>query len=275
MKKIKENTKIKANAIATKKTLITLNSMVVKNIKNQYRRSVLGILWTVLNPLLNMIVMVLVFSKMLKFNVDIGDYPVYVLIGNIVFSLMRTATFTSLTSIVNNYDLLTKTRIKHSIFPISCNLSALVNFAFSLIALLIVMIIRRFTGSFRFQWTTVLVLLPWLPYMLMFNIGISLFLSAIYVRFRDIKHIYTVFLTLWMYLTPLFYSVKIIHDEKIVNLIKLNPMYHFVTFFRDVAMLGIIPDLKANAICFGWSFMTLLVGLLFFVLSKKKFVFYI
>ena len=138
MEKIKKS-KMKANALQLKKSMVVLSSMVEKNIKNQYRRSVLGIVWTVLNPLLNMIVMAFVFSSIFG-RADIEmDYPVYVLSGTIVFTLMRVSTSESLTCMVDNYDLLTKTRVPYAVFPVSHTFSSTVNFGFSLIALIIVL----------------------------------------------------------------------------------------------------------------------------------------
>ena len=111
--------KIKANGLQFKKSMVIMWAMVKKNIKNQYRRSVLGILWTVLNPLLTMLVMAFVFSKIFGRGVINMDYPVYVLSGNIVFSFMRTATTLALPCMVHNYDLLTKTRVPYFVFPAS------------------------------------------------------------------------------------------------------------------------------------------------------------
>ena len=160
-----------------------------------YRRSFLGILWTVLNPLLNMFVMAFVFSRIFG-RTGIGmDYPVYVLSGNIVFGFMRTATVTAMPSLVSNYDLITKTRTPYSVFPLSNVFTALVNFGFSLIALIVVMIVRIPAGV-RFHWSGLMVFFPWLPAIFLFSAGLALLLSAVYVRFRDLKHIYNVLLTL-------------------------------------------------------------------------------
>lgn len=264
--------KIKANSGELRKSLVILNSMVVKNIKNQYRRSVLGILWTVLNPLLNMLVLAFVFSSIFgRNNIDM-DYPVYVLSGNIVFNLMRVATSNSLTSIVDNYDLLTKTRVPYSIFPISQNFSSAVNFGFSLIALIVVMLVRMSAGV-KFYWSMLMIAIPWLPSILLFSIGISLILCAIYVRFRDIKHIYNIFLTLWMYMTPIFYSYSILPDL-VQKVIIFNPMYHYTLYFRNVLM-GIIPNIYEHLICYGVGIIFFAAGALIFRLTRKKFILYI
>lgn len=266
--------KVKANPISARKVAVILWSLVKKNTKNQYRRSFLGILWTVLNPLLNMLVMAFVFSRIFG-RTGIGmDYPVYVLSGNIVFGFMRTATVTAMPSLVGNYDLITKTRTPYAVFPLSNVFTALVNFGFSLIALIVVMIVRIPAGV-RFYWSGLMIFLPWLPSIFMFSAGLALLLSAVYVRFRDLKHIYNVLLTLWMYLTPVFYSVETLHlPEKYGMVMKLNPMYHYLKYFRD-AISGVIPSWKTTLICYLVGIAVFGIGSLVFRLLKKKLVFYI
>jgi len=264
---------IKANALQAKKTVVVLCSMVKKNVKNQYRRSVLGVFWTILSPLLNMLVIAFVFSKIFGRNGIDLDYPVYVLSGNIVFGLMRLATSNSLTCIVDNYDLLTKTRINSAVFPLSQNLSSVVNFGFSLIALIAVMLIRIPQGV-TFHWTMLMIAVPWLPAIFMFSLGISFLLSVIYVRFRDIKHIYNIFLTLWLYMTPVFYSASALKSDLVHKVIKFNPMYHYLNYFREL-LVGSVPSLQEHLILYGVGLGFLAVGWLIFRLNRKKFILYI
>lgn len=265
--------RVRANELQFKKSMVVLGSLVGKNIKNQYRRSVLGILWTVLNPLLNMLVMAFVFGNFFKNDISM-DYPVYVLSGNIVFSLMRSATTSSLTCMVNNYDLLTKTRIPYAVFPISNVLSSTVNFGFSLIALVIVMLVRMSVGV-TFHWTMILIIFAWLPAILFFSAGISFVLSVVYVRFRDIKHLYGVFLTLWMYSTPVFYSLdKMNLGKGYLTAMSFNPMLHYLQSFRDLVN-GTIPSGKEFLICYGVGLGCLGLGYLIFRLSRKRLLLYI
>lgn len=265
--------RVRANELQFKKSMVVLGSLVGKNIKNQYRRSVLGILWTVLNPLLNMLVMAFVFGNFFKNDISM-DYPVYVLSGNIVFSLMRSATTSSLTCMVNNYDLLTKTRIPYAVFPISNVLSSTVNFGFSLVALVIVMLVRMSAGV-TFHWTMILIIFAWLPAILFFSAGISFILSVVYVRFRDIKHLYSVFLTLWMYSTPVFYSLdKMNLGKGYLTAMSFNPMLHYLQSFRDLVN-GTIPSGKEFLICYGVGLGCLGLGYLIFRLSRKRLLLYI
>ena len=251
--------------------MVIMWTMVKKNIKNQYRRSVLGIFWTVLNPLLTMLVMAFVFSNIFGRNNINMDYPVYVLSGNIVFSLMRTATVTALPCMVNNYDLLTKTRVPYFVFPASNVVSSVVNFGFSLIALVVVMLIRLSHGV-EFHWT-LLMIVVWLPAIFMFSLGIALALCSIYVRFRDVKHLYNVFLTLWMYMTPIFYADTLL-GEKVRKVLIFNPMWHYLGYFRDL-ILGVVPTWQTHLIIYGAGAGMLLIGWLIFKSQRRSFIIYI
>lgn len=266
--------RVRANELQFKKSIVVLVSLVGKNIKNQYRRSVLGIFWTVLNPLLNMLVMSFVFGSFFN-NDTIGmDYPVYVMSGNIVFALMRAATASSLECMVNNYDLFTKTRIPYAVFPISNVLSSTVNFLFSMIALVFVMLARMSAGV-TFHWEMLLIIFAWLPSILLFSTGISFILSVIYVRFRDIKHLYEVFLTLWVYMTPVFYSIASLNlKESYVKAMNFNPMLYYLQSFRSL-LTGNMPSGQTFLICYGVGIGLFIVGYIIFRLSGKKLLLYI
>ncbi|MCM1305875.1 MAG: ABC transporter permease [Bacteroides sp.] len=272
------NTKIKikskANALQFRKSVVVLGSMVKKNIKNQYRRSVLGIFWTVLNPLLNMLVMWFVFDKIFGRSSSELFYPVYILSGTITFNFMRSATVSSLPCMVNNYDLLTKTRVPYSVFPLSQNMSSVVNLGFSVIALIILMLACIPQGV-KFYPTMLMLVVPWLPSIFLFSLGLSLALCSIYVRFRDIKHFYEVFLTLWMYATPIFYTLDSLKlGSTAGKILRLNPMYYYVGYVRDLLM-GIVPSWQTHLICYGVGIAVFIIGAIIFRLSRKKFILYI
>ncbi|MBO5312909.1 MAG: ABC transporter permease [Clostridia bacterium] len=289
------------------KNINIVKQLVLRSIKVQYRNSVIGVFWTVLNPLLNMLVMYLVFSNMFERGggttvVDNATYALYLLCGNIIFGMLRMATVQSLPSLVYNRGLLTKNKMSFNVFPLSCNLSALVNFGFSFIALLGVMLVVWFQGQSVFSVNILLTLLM-LPALFLFTYGMSLILSALYCFFRDIMHIYNVFLTLWMYLTPIFYNIQMFDKSEfsgvfMSTVIKLNPMYYFVEYFRDVAYrcsahAGAIKELEAagefvsqamrdSAVIPGVSallglymigIIATLIGAIIFMSTKHKFIY--
>ena len=238
--------------------LFLLSLLVKRNIKNQYYRSFIGVLWTVLNPLLNMIVMAFVFSQIFGRNGTDLDYPIFILSGTTIFNLMSGATSTSLTCLVGNTSMLQKTRVAVEIFPTANVLSSLVTFGFSFIALLLVACVRAITGNYTFVWTILLVVLI-LPALILFSLGISYFLSALYVFFRDLKHIYSVILTLWRFLTPIFYTADALGSNLVSSIMKFNPMYHFVEAFRDLLM-GTLPGWSTWVAMYGFAAVSIVIG---------------
>ena len=263
-----------------------VGQLVKRGVKLQYRNSAIGVLWTILNPLLNMFVMYLVFGTVFGYNDD-STYLLYLLCGNIIFNAMRASTTQSLTSLVYNRGLLTKNKIAYGVFPLSCNLIAIVNFMFSFVALIAVMgFVSMQTvdqyGSNVFS-ASIFLTIPMLPAFFLFTLGLSLVLSALYVFFRDVMHFYNVFLTLWMYLTPIFYMVETLGEgwKRIVMelIMKLNPIAYFVEYFRDIvyrSKLGTVAQSSVHAslsqlYLIGISFA--LVGIIVFGFTKKKFIF--
>lgn len=248
--------------------LYLMSLLVRRNIKNQYYRSFIGVLWTVLNPLLNMIVMAVVFINLFGRDGMPLDYPIYILSGNIIFTLMSGSTSTSLGCLVGHTSMLQKTKVPIELFPTANVLSSLVTFGFSFIALMLVAGVRAITGQYTFVWTILLVVLI-LPPLVIFSMGISYFLSALYVFFRDLKHIYGVFLTLWRFLTPLFYTIDKLNSNFIKKIINFNPMYHYVEAFREL-LLGTIPGASTWLAMYGFAALSLIIGWLVLKALRNK-----
>ena len=263
---------------AFQRTWFILQSLVSKDFKLKYRRSILGVAWSVLNPLLMMVVLSAVFSYMFKFNIEY--FPLYLILGNTMFEIMADSTKNATTSIIDAAPLLKKIRVEKMVFPIQKVLFTLVNFAFSLIAVALVVIYFKFfptanaTSELIFPSVYLLFLPLLLIFVLMFCMGLSLLLSALAVYFRDVIHLWTVVLTAWTYATPLFYPMDLLAPW-MQTLMKFNPMYHFVTYFRDIVMWNTCPSLKLNLACFAFGAITLVVGALVFRKMQSKFVLYV
>ncbi len=287
--KLKDYTTRKKNSFKMNANIV--RELVKKNIKVQYRNSIIGALWTVLNPLLNMLVMWFVFSMFFGSGDD--WYALYILCGNIVFSFMRGATVQSLPSIVNNRGLLTKNKISQFVFPVSCNLSAVVNFAFSSIALIGVMAVTSiYNHTSAFSLNLLLIFLM-LPALFLFSYGLSLILTSMYVFFRDVQHFYNVFLTLWTYLTPLFWKKQTILDKAkgaegyegflyhlLEFVLNANPMTQFVEYFREVTYGAAVNGWTLDYFGFPKLGVLYLIGLAFcgvgtlvFSLTRKNFIY--
>lgn len=244
-----------------------LRQLVKRDIKVRYRKSFLGMLWTVLNPLMMMCVMTVVFSTLFKSNID--NFPVYFLTGNLLFAFNSEATQQALSSIVGNSLLIKKIYVPKYLFPVSRVVSCLVNFLFSFLALLIVMVFTRT----KFHLTILLIPLPIIA-LILFTTGLSLLLSALTVFFRDIGHFYSVFILAWNYLTPVFYPVDIFPDN-LRWIVECNPLYHYISYFRLLIREGTLPTLKLNVYCFGMGIAMLGIGLYVFWKKQDKFILYI
>ena len=246
-----------------------LKELVKRDLRLKYRRSFLGYLWSLLNPLLMMTIMTIVFSFMFKSNIE--NFPLYLICGNTLFSFFNESTNMAMYSVLNNGALIRKVYIPKFIFPISRVLSCFVTMSFSLVAILVVMVVTRST----IYWT---LLLFWVPllFLLIFCIGIGMILSAIAVFFRDITHLYGVITMAWMYLTPIFYPVdpKFL-PEQVIQLIRMNPLYHFISFFREVVIYGAIPELSTWCFCVISCLMSLAIGMAVFKKAQKNFILYL
>lgn len=244
-----------------------ISQLVERDLKVKYRRSVLGYLWSLLNPLFMMLVITTVFSTIFRFQIP--HFPVYLLTGSILFNFFSEASSSAMGSIVSGGALIKKVYIPKYIFPLSRSFSSFVQLLFSLAAILIVLVIERVTVT----WAILLFPLP-LLYTLIFSIGAGLFLSVCMVFFRDTVHLYGVVLTAWSYLTPIFYPEEIL-PQALRTLLKLNPLHHFIAMFRQVVLYGQLPTLKENLICLCISLFTLIVGIVFFRKHQDKFILYI
>jgi ABC-2 type transport system permease protein len=253
-----------------KRDWFILKQLVTKDFKLKYRRSFLGVAWSVLNPLLMMVVMAAVFSNFIRAGSDgVPNYPLYLILGNVTFTLMSDSTSRGMSSIIDAASLLKKVRINRYVFPVQKVLFACVNFGFSLIAVALVMLFYRIPLSWN------VVFLPlFLVYLCVFCIGLSLLLSAVSVFFRDVMHLWSVVLTAWTYLTPIFYTVDIL-PAFMQTFMKFNPMYHYITYIREILLYQATPSLMQNLVCIACALVMLAVGWLVFRKTEHKFILYI
>ena len=253
-----------------------LKQLVTKDFKIKYRRSVLGVAWSVLNPLLMMVVMSIVFSTIFgqsrNGSITPEMYPLYLIVGNITFSVMSESTNQALMSIIAASSLLKKVKVHRWVFPVQKVLFSLVNFAFSLVAVALVMM------WFHVLPTWHLILLPVCLLLLMcFCMGLDMMLSALAVFFRDVMHLWTVVITAWMYLTPIFWTTDYISQMArwIQVLVVVNPMYNYLQFMRDIFLFNTAPSMLTLGLCVFWAVVALVVGYAVFHKTEHKFILYI
>lgn len=241
-----------------------MKQLVSRDFKTKYKRSVLGVLWSFLNPLLIMLVQYIVFSTL--FKSDIPNFAVYLLIGIVCFSFFNEATTMSLSSVVGNASLITKVHVPKFIYPLTRIMSSTINFALSLIPLFAVLFITR--TPIR----PAILLLPFGVFCLFaLSLGIGLLLASAMVFFRDTQFLWGVISMLWMYATPIFYPESIISGKYII-LFKMNPLYHIIRFIRVIMLDGVSPEPKAYLLTLIASVVPLIVGAVVFKKTQDRFV---
>lgn len=244
-----------------------LQQLVNRDLKVKYKRSVLGYLWSLLNPLMMMVVISSVFSHIFRFSIE--NFPIYLLCGSVLFTFFAESTSMAMSSIIQGAGLIKKVYVPKYIIPLSKIISSFVNLMYSLIAVVIMLIFYKI----QIHWTILLFPIP-LIYVFMMSLGMGLMLSVAATYFRDVIYLYGILIQAWTYFTPLFYPIDAV-SESIQFFIRLNPMYHVVTYFRDIVMYGKLPTMQTNLICLAYSIAFLLIGVLVFRKHQKKFLLYI
>lgn len=242
--------------------------LVSRDIKLKYRRSVLGYLWSVLNPLMTMVIMTVVFSAMLARGIE--NFPVYLLSGSLLFSFMSGAVSRAAPSVIGGAALLKKIYIPKYIFTLASVTSELVTMLFSLGALVIVVL----ATGLRLSWRVALIPIPVIE-LYVFSLGLGLFLAQAMVFFRDVQYIWGVLSTAWMYLTPIFYPVSLLPENVRSAVTGFNPMYYYIAQFRYF-VLGGAGGWRGDALRgAAAAAVMLLLGLAMFSRNKNKFVLYL
>jgi len=244
-----------------------LKNLIRRDLKVKYRRSALGILWSMLNPLLMMMILSAVFSYMFKSAIE--NYPVYLMTGQLVFSFFNESTTTAMTSVLSAAPLIKKVYIPKYIFPMEKVLFSLVNTIFTGMALLVVML------YYNVSFSITLICVPAIMLTLtVFNLGVGLFLSAFAVFFRDIIHLYGVLTMALMYFTPIIYPVSEL-PQFMRSMVIINPLYWYVETMRDVMISGMLPTLNQWIACFSCAIISIIIGVVAFKKQQDKFILYV
>lgn len=246
-----------------------MSQMIVRDFKVKYKRSVLGVVWSLLYPLLMMGVMALVFSQMFRFKMEGVNYLVYLMTGLIMFNYFNEASNSSMVSIVMNFNLMTKVYIPKYIFPLSKCLFVGINFLLSLIPLFLIVIVTGAPISFNY------LLLPYVFICLfLFTVGIGFIVSTISVFLRDMFYIYGIMVTIWQYFTPTFYHINML-PEKLQFLFKLNPLYQYINFSRTILLDARTPNIYSFLWCGLSAVVVFVIGSIIFKKNQDKFIYYI
>ncbi len=235
--------------------------LTVTGIKTRYKRSVLGVAWTLLNPLLHMLVLTLAFSEL--FHTSLPDYPVYVLAGLVVWNFFAQSTSSAMTSLISGGALMRQVHVPASVFPTAAVLTGLVNMVLSFAALLILAL------AVHHPLTPAVLFVPAAAVMLVaFSLGVALAMSALAVVFTDLVEMYGVLLRMLYFLTAIMYPVKII-PERFRILVVGNPVYILLTCFRDPIYTGHLPSARLVLAGAAIAAVTLAAG--WWVFSRKAY----
>ncbi|MCR5787851.1 MAG: ABC transporter permease [Bacilli bacterium] len=250
--------------------------LIQRDFKVKYKRSVLGVFWSILQPVLMMTVMAVVFSQMFKFSVPGVNYLVYLMTGIIMFNYFSEATTNAMTSVVYNFTLMNKIYIPKYIFPIAKCLFVGINFLLTLIPWFAIILLSHVgLGEISCPLSIWYILLPYIfVCFFMFTLGIGMIVACISVFLRDMFYIFGILLTIWNYLTPVFYSLEII-PESIRWLFKCNPLYLFLTGVRSIVLFGQRPSLTQMGLMGIEGLACLAIGLLIFKKKQDKFIYYV
>lgn len=246
-----------------------LQQLVLRDFKVKYKRSVLGVGWSLLYPLLTTAILSLVFSNVFRFSTPGVSYVAYLLTGLVFYNYFSEASNLAMSSILANFSLIGKVYVPKAVFPLSKCLSSGINFLLSLLPLYLVLLV---TGT-GLCWQHVF--LPWaVGCLFLFTLGVGLLLAAAAVFLRDIVYLYGIVLTLWMYLTPIMYDVSIIASPLLRTVIALNPLAQYIGFARTILLLHRTPDAAQFALCALSALGTLLIGTHVFRRNQDRFYFY-
>jgi ABC-2 type transport system permease protein len=249
-----------------KKYQFLFEELVSRDFKKKYKRTVLGMGWSVLSPLLQLLVMSLVFGQFFAHNQP--HYTIYLFCGNLVFSYYKESTSTGMRSLMDNRGIITKVNVPKYMFLLSKNVSALINFALTLCVFFLFVAFDGIPFSPRF----VMLVYP-IACLIVFNIGVGLVLSALFVFFRDINYLYDVFTLLLNYLSAIFYTIDRF-PQWAQSILLCNPVYCYIKYFRIIVIDGNIPSLQYHFLCLFYAIVMVLIGGLIYKKNNHKFLYY-
>jgi ABC-type polysaccharide/polyol phosphate export permease len=242
-------------------------ALAIKELKIRYKRSVLGFLWALLNPMLLMLVLTVVFSTILSFNLP--HYAIFLLSVLLPWTFFSQSLSYAVESIVGNGELIKKVRVAKLVFPVAAVVSNMINLLLSLIPLVLIVLAMR--HPFHITWLYLPVPLLALT---LFTLGGTFFFATANVYYRDVAHILQIVLQAWFYITPIIFSVDFF-PQKYRWIFKLNPIQYILNGFRLSVYYGLLPSAQSIVVSFLAAFAALLIGFSIFQRHQNDFVFFV
>ncbi len=241
--------------------------LVKRDFKKKYKGTVLGMVWSVLAPLLTQLVMSLVFTRF--FGRDTPHYAIYMFCGNLTFSYFKESTTQGMTALLGNASIFTKVNVPKYLFLLSKNVQTLINFGLTLAVFFVFCVVDHIT----FTWHFFLLIYPILMLLIM-NIGVGMILSALYVFFRDMSYLWSVFTLLLMYMSAIFYTVDK-YSPTVQRLFLCNPVYSIIKYFRIIVIDGNIPSPQYHLLVLFYALAALGIGSAIYKRYNTKFLYYV
>lgn len=250
-----------------KKHQFLFDELVKRDFKKKYKRTVLGMAWSVLSPLMTLLVLKLVFTQF--FGRTMEHYTIYLFCGNLIFAYFNDSTSQGMTSLMDNASIFTKVNVPKYLFLLSKNVQTLINFGLTLCVFFVFCIM----DNISFTWKFVLLLYP-IGCLVLFNIGVGLILSAMFVFFRDVQYLWSVFTQLLMYMSAIFYTIDS-YSPMVQNVFLLNPVYLFIRYFRKIVIDGVIPTQWFHLLMLADVVIVLGIGCWMYKKYNTKFLYYV
>ena len=241
--------------------------LVKRDFAKKYKRTILGMAWSIISPLVNLLIMWLVFSKL--FGNNVNHYAMYLFAGQLVFSYFTDATNLGMTSLVGNAGIFTKVNVPKYLFLFSQNVSSLINFG---LTLLIFFAFVAFDGI-PFTWKFFLLLYP-TACLIVFNVGMGLVLSALFVFFRDMQYLWGILTQLLMWLSAIFYTIDA-YSYTAQCLFLLNPIYLYIRYFRKIVIDNEIPTPQFHLLAAAYALLSFGVGAYMYKKYNHEFLYYV
>ena len=241
--------------------------LVKRDFAKKYKRTILGMAWSILSPLLNLLIMWMVFNNFFGNNVD--HYVVYLFAGQVVFSYFSDATNLGMSSLVGNAGIFTKVNVPKYLFLLSQNVSSLINFGLNLLIFFAFVAV----DGVPFTWKFFLLLYP-IGCLILFNLGIGLILSALFVFFRDMQYLWGILTQLIMWMSAIFYTIDS-YDYTVQCLFLLNPLYLYIRYFRKIVLDGDIPTVQFHLLAAAFALAALAIGAYMYKRYNHEFLYYV
>ncbi len=244
-----------------------LSRLVQRDFIQKYKKTTLGVIWSVISPLCEFAILMLVFKNL--FGRNTPHYTIYMMVGLLTYNYYSNATNNGMHSFLSNAGIMQKINLPSWLFPLSRTISAAINFLITCI----VMIVFLYVDRISLTWKMLSLIYPFVL-LFFFNLGVSLILATLYVFFKDVQYLYHIFNRLLYFCCAIFWTTDHM-SETAKRIMMINPVYDFIVYGRMVIMDGVIPSIELHLLLFGYTSVILLIGIMIYRCNCDKFIFYL